>query len=66
MDFIAILEAALGAKAKVDLQPMQPGDVPETFADITMSTRDFGFSPKTPLEDGIRKFVAWYKSFYTA
>lgn len=64
MDFVAVLEEALGKKAAYDFQPMQPGDVPETFADIAVSTRDLGFQPKTDIKDGIAKFVAWYKSYY--
>jgi len=47
--FIGILEQELGVKAKLDLQPMQPGDVPETYADIAASERDLGFKPKVPI-----------------
>ena len=57
-------ESALSKKAMYDFQPMQPGDVIETFADISASTRDFGFQPKTRIEEGIAKFVAWYKEYY--
>jgi UDP-glucuronate 4-epimerase len=64
MDFVAVLEEALGKKAAYDFQPMQPGDVPETFADIAASTRDLDFQPETNIKDGIAKFVAWYKSYY--
>lgn len=64
MDFIAVLEKALGKKATYDFQPMQPGDVPATFADITASTRDLGFRPATDIGHGIAKFVAWYKDYY--
>jgi UDP-glucuronate 4-epimerase len=63
-DFVAILEEALGRKAVLDLQPMQPGDVYETAADITESRRDLGFSPTTPLSVGLPKFIAWYRDFY--
>jgi UDP-glucuronate 4-epimerase len=63
-DFVAILEEALGRKALLDLQPMQPGDVYETAADITESRRDLGFSPTTPLSVGLPKFIAWYRGFY--
>jgi UDP-glucuronate 4-epimerase len=63
-DFVAILEEALGRKAVLDLQPMQPGDVYETAADITESRRDLGFSPTTPLAVGLPKFTAWYRDFY--
>lgn len=63
-DFVALLEAALGRKALLDLQPMQPGDVYETAADITESRRDLGFEPVTPLAVGLPKFVRWYREFY--
>ena len=43
---------------------MQPGDVKETYADIEASTRDFGFVPQTSIEDGVKKFVAWYKGYH--
>ena len=61
MDFIAILEEALGRKAVLDLLPMQAGDVPATYADIETSRRELGFEPTTPIEDGIPRFVAWYQ-----
>jgi UDP-glucuronate 4-epimerase len=64
MDFVAEIEKALGKKAQVDLQPLQPGDVPETAADITASKRDLGFEPKTTIHEGIPKFVAWYKTYH--
>jgi UDP-glucuronate 4-epimerase len=64
MDFIATLEKALGKKAQVDMQPLQPGDVPETFADIAASTRDFGFHPHTSIAEGIPKFVEWYRGYH--
>jgi UDP-glucuronate 4-epimerase len=63
-DFIALLEAALQKKAVIRLEPMQPGDVPATYADITDSQRDLDFAPSTALKDGIPKFVAWYRNFY--
>ncbi|MCK6452273.1 MAG: NAD-dependent epimerase/dehydratase family protein [Alphaproteobacteria bacterium] len=62
--FIDILERELGTKAKLDLQPMQPGDVRETYADIEASRRDLGFEPGTPIDVGIPRFVAWYKSYH--
>lgn len=64
MYFIKVIENATGKKAVLDLQPMQPGDVPETFADIALSTRDLGYKPTTNIEQGIPKFVAWYKGYY--
>ena len=64
MRFIGVLEKALDKKAIVDLQPMQAGDVVETFADITASTRDLGFKPATGIEQGVERFVAWYQSYH--
>jgi UDP-glucuronate 4-epimerase len=63
-DFIAILEASLGRKATYRFEPMQPGDVARTYADIDASRRDLGFEPKTPISEGIPRFVAWYKDYY--
>jgi UDP-glucuronate 4-epimerase len=65
-DFIAILEQALQRKAVLQLEPMQPGDVPATYADISESQRDLGYAPATALADGLPKFVNWYKKFYGA
>lgn len=64
LEFIAVLERCLNTKARKELLPMQPGDVPETFADISDLTREFGYRPATPLEVGIAKFVEWYRSYY--
>ncbi|HTT80895.1 MAG TPA: NAD-dependent epimerase [Stellaceae bacterium] len=61
---IEILETCLGRKATMRLLPMQPGDVPATFADVNDLTRDVGFSPATPIEVGIERFVRWYRDFY--
>jgi UDP-glucuronate 4-epimerase len=61
---VALLEQDLGRKAKVELVPMQPGDVPETCADVDDLTRDVGFRPATSIEDGVRKFVAWYRKYH--
>jgi UDP-glucuronate 4-epimerase len=63
-DFIATLEGALGRKATYKFEPMQPGDVLRTYADIEASQRDLGFDPKTPISEGIPRFVAWYKDHY--
>ena len=62
MDFIAAVEAALGREAKKVFLPMQPGDVPKTFANIDDLVREVGFRPSTPLRDGVGRFVAWYRS----
>ena len=64
MDYIGLIETALGKKAEMELMPMQPGDVKETFADIADARRDFGFEPKTTIEEGIPRLVAWYRDFY--
>jgi UDP-glucuronate 4-epimerase len=61
---VALLEKALGRTARKEMLPMQPGDVPETFADIGDLMRDAGFAPATPIEEGIRGFVAWYRDHY--
>jgi UDP-glucuronate 4-epimerase len=63
-DFIAALESALGVKAQVRFEPMQPGDVVSTYADIEETRRALGFSPTTPISVGVPKFVAWYRSYY--
>jgi UDP-glucuronate 4-epimerase len=63
-DFIATLENVIGRKAILEMKPIQPGDVPDTFADVSDLKRDFGFIPTTTLEDGLKRFYAWYKSYY--
>ena len=63
-DFIATLESALGIKAQIQFAPMQPGDVPSTYADIEESRRDLDFDPAIPIKDGIPKFVSWYRDYY--
>ncbi len=62
--FIDVLEQALGKKAEKQLLPLQPGDVPATYADIDDLARDVGFKPATPIEEGIPRFVKWYREFY--
>ena len=64
MKFISVLENCLGKKAKKNLLPIQPGDVPETYADVDDLTEDAGFKPSTPIEEGIKKFVDWYREYY--
>ncbi|MBI5760684.1 MAG: NAD-dependent epimerase [Planctomycetales bacterium] len=64
LHLIATLEKCLGRKAEKNLLPMQPGDVPETYADVDDLSRDVGFRPATPIEDGVAKFVEWYRSYY--
>ena len=62
-DFIAALEQALHATARKRFLPMQPGDVPETFADVTDLEREFGWKPTTDIREGLRKFAQWYLSY---
>jgi len=64
LHFIEVLEKALGKKAEMKLMPLQPGDVPATYADIDDLARDVGFKPTTPIEEGIPRFVKWYREFY--
>jgi UDP-glucuronate 4-epimerase len=64
MTYIEAIENALGKKAEKNLLPMQPGDVPATFADVDALTRDVGFKPSTNIETGIGKFIDWYRDYY--
>ena len=64
--FIALLEDALGRKALLDPKPMEPGDVEATFADTDALAAAVGFAPSTPIEEGVRRFVAWYREYYGA
>jgi UDP-glucuronate 4-epimerase len=64
MDMIALIEKELGKKAIINFQPMQPGDVKETYADIDHSIKKLNFSPQTSIEVGISKFIHWYKSYH--
>jgi len=63
VEIVRLLEEALGRQAKRELLPIQPGDVPETFADIADLEAAVGFKPKTSIEEGIRRFVAWYRGY---
>ena len=62
--YIEVLEQCLGRKAQMNLLPLQPGDVPDTEADVAALQRDTGYSPDTGIEEGIRRFVDWYRDFY--
>jgi UDP-glucuronate 4-epimerase len=64
LTFIEVIEKAMGKKAIKNFLPMQPGDVPQTYADVDDLMRDVGFKPTTNIEEGIEKFVCWYKYFY--
>jgi len=59
-----VLERCLGKKAQIEMLPMQPGDVPATMADVSALQADIGYRPKTTVEDGIPRFVEWYRSYY--
>lgn len=61
-ELISLLEKELGIEAKIDRQPLQPGDVPQTFADITKARQLLGYNPQTQIEDGIRKFIEWFRA----
>ncbi len=62
--YIEVLEDCLGRKAEKRLLPLQPGDVPDTYADVEALRRDTGYSPSTPIEEGVARFVDWYRGFY--
>ena len=65
MDYIQALEKALGRKATLELLPMQDGDVPATQADVSALESDFGYRPQVGVEEGIKRFVEWYRSYYS-
>lgn len=62
--YIEVLEQCLGKKAQMNLLPLQPGDVPDTYADVEALVTDVGYRPDTPLEQGVANFVDWYRSYY--
>jgi UDP-glucuronate 4-epimerase len=64
MDFISTLEEALGREARKKFLPMQPGDVPKTYADVEDLKREVGYEPSTPLAEGVGRFVTWYRWYY--
>ena len=64
MHYIEVLEQCLGKKAEMNLLPLQPGDVPDTYADVSDLVRDVGYKPDTSVEEGIANFVTWYRDFY--
>ena len=63
-DFIAAIEESIGIKAKMKLLPLQPGDVPDTYADIKSLEDDFNYRPEISIFDGVEKFIQWYKDYY--
>lgn len=64
MTVISTIESELGREARKNFLPLQPGDVPETYADVDALVESVGFRPRTPIEDGIRRFIAWYRQYY--
>lgn len=64
IDFIHAIEDSLGKKATMNMMPIQPGDVPETIADVDDLARDVGFRPGTPIREGVARFVEWYRGYY--
>jgi len=64
MDFVSALEKALGKKANMEMLPIQPGDVPETYADVEDLINEFGYKPATSVEQGVAKFVDWYLNYF--
>ena len=66
LEYIALLEEATGKRATLDLQPMQPGDVLSTSADTRALEAAVGFRPRTPLAEGLRRYVAWHRAYYGA
>ena len=64
LHFIEVLEDCLGMKAEKNMLPLQPGDVPDTYADVDALVADVDYSPSTPIETGIARFVEWYRGFY--
>jgi UDP-glucuronate 4-epimerase len=63
-EYIGVLEQCLGKKAEMNLLPLQPGDVPDTYADVGDLVADTGYRPATPVAEGVARFVAWYREFY--
>ncbi|MBZ0172657.1 MAG: NAD-dependent epimerase/dehydratase family protein, partial [Phycisphaerales bacterium] len=64
LHFIEVLEDCLGMKANKNMLPLQPGDVPDTYADVEALVDDVGYQPSTPIEQGIARFVEWYRDYY--
>lgn len=65
MDYIAALEKSLGKAAIKEFLPLQDGDVPDTYADVIDLVRDFGYKPATPVEEGVRRFIQWYRAYFS-
>jgi UDP-glucuronate 4-epimerase len=63
MDYISAIEEALGIKAEKELLPLQPGDVPDTYADVDDLVIDFDYKPSMGIEEGVKNFVDWYQEY---
>jgi UDP-glucuronate 4-epimerase len=66
MDYIGAIEKALGKKAEIEMLPLQPGDVPDTYADVADLIEHFGYKPANPVQQGVSNFVAWYRDYFKA
>ena len=64
MDYIEALQKNLGKKAKINFMPLQPGDVPDTFANVDNLKKEFNYKPSTSVEHGVHNFIQWYKNYY--
>ena len=64
MDYIDALEKALGKKAKINFLPLQPGDVPDTFANVDNLKNKFNYKPSTSVNQGVNNFIKWYRSYF--
>lgn len=65
IDFIKIIEHELGKEAIINFMPLQPGDVPETFADVSKAKNILGYQPKVSVPEGVKNFIDWYKEYYS-
>jgi len=63
MDYIEALEDSLGVKAEKELLPLQPGDVPDTYADVDDLVKEFGYKPSMSVKEGVQNFAEWYKEY---
>ena len=66
LDYIKAIENALKVKANMELLPLQPGDVLDTFADVSDLVKDFDYKPSITIKEGVAKFIEWYKNYYSA
>ncbi len=66
MDYLSAIETALGKKAEIEMLPLQPGDVPDTYADVSDLVEQFHYKPSTPVEEGVANFVVWYRDYFKA